>query len=251
MNDIRTDRASELRRHPQPEANQEKEVPVDPIRIYILHRYQLLIEALESALEHHPMVTVVGTANEVRPVFECLATVPIDVLLLDGHLTGGETRPAIRQLKAVARPDLKILPLGLESDHEILECLEAGASGYLPSDASLDDLVETLSAVQRGTALCSAQLAASVIARIAELSQQLRQRPPRRLPGGIRFTPREQEILRLLIEGRRNKEIAKQLFIALPTVKIHVHKILKKMQVRNRREAAQLALESGFFGDMN
>lgn len=224
---------------------------MEPIRIYILHRYQLLIEALESSLRDHPAVTVIGTANEIRPALDSLSTMAVDVVLLDGHLARGESRPTIRQLKAVVRPELKILPLGLENDREILECLEAGASGYVPSDASLEDLVETLEAVHRGSAPCSAQLAASVIARIAELSHQLRQHPPRRLPSGTRFTPREQEILHLLIEGRRNKEIAKRLFIALPTVKIHVHKILKKMQVKNRREAVQLALESGLLGEIN
>lgn len=224
---------------------------MEPIRVYILHRYQLLIEALESSLRDHPTVAVIGTDNEIRPAIEHLATIAVDVVLLDGQLARGEARPAIRQLKAISRPELKILPLGLENDQEILQCLEAGASGYVPSDASLDDLVATLKAVHRGSAPCSAQLAASVIARIAELSHQLRQRPPRRLPSGTRFTPREQEILQLLIEGRRNKEIAKKLFIALPTVKIHVHKILKKMQVKNRREAVQLALESGLLGEIN
>jgi len=224
---------------------------VEPIRIYILHRYQLLIEALESSLRDHPAVTVIGTASDVPPALEHLGARAVDVVLLDGHLARCSSRPAIRQLKAVARPELKILPLGLESDQEILECLEAGASGYVPSDASLEELVATLEAVHRGSAPCSAQLAASVIARIAELSHKLRQRPPRRLPSGTRFTPREQEILHLLIEGRRNKEIAKKLFIALSTVKIHVHKILKKMQVKNRREAVQLALESGLLDDVN
>ncbi|HEX9733728.1 MAG TPA: response regulator transcription factor [Thermoanaerobaculia bacterium] len=224
---------------------------MEPIRIYILHRYQLLIEALECSLRDHPAVTVMGAANEVQAALDCLAALAVDVVLLDGHLARCQSRPAIRQLKAVARPEVKVLPVGLESDQEILECLEAGASGYVPSDASLDDLVETLEAVHRGSAPCSAQLAASVVARIAELSHKLRQRPPRRLPSGIRFTPREREILQLLIEGRRNKEIAKKLYIALPTVKIHVHKILRKMQVRNRREAGQLALESGLLGDVN
>lgn len=220
------------------------------IRLFVLHRYQLLVEALRIALRRHQLFALIGYANELRAALERLPHMGIDVLLLDADLTQGESRPAIRQLKAAA-PELKILPIGLESDQEILECLEAGASGFVPSDASLEDLLETLRAVHEGDPQCSARLAASVITRIAELSHQLRQRPPRRLPEGVRFTPRELEVLQLLIEGKRNKEIARELFIALPTVKIHVHKILKKMQVKNRREAVQLALESGLDRRLN
>lgn len=205
---------------------------------------------MRGALSHHQKIRLMGHAHELLPVLDHLPHLEVDVLLIDAHLTRGDSRSAIRQLRAVA-PELKILPIGLESDQEILECLEAGACGYVPSEASLDDLVETLLAIAGGDGPhCSAQLASSVIDRIAELSHQLRQRPPRRLPEGLRFTPREQEILHLLMDGQRNKEIAQKLFIALPTVKIHVHKILKKMQVRNRREAVQLALESGFQNKM-
>ena len=122
-----------------------------------------------------------------------------------------------------AAPAVKVLVLGLDDGVEIGECLAAGASGCLPGRAALGDLIGTLRAVHEGAA-----------------------------PGasaGAHLTPREQEVLRLVIAGRRNQEIADQLFIALPTVKIHVHKILKKLRVHNRREAARLALESGLFSE--
>jgi DNA-binding NarL/FixJ family response regulator len=194
-----------------------------PIRIFILHRYRVLAEALESFLRQRRLATVVGIAHEVRQARERISALPVDVLLLDVDLAGGDPGPAIRQLRAAA-PEARILPLGFESGEEICKCLAAGASGYLSADASLEDLIAALRAPDRGTA-------------------------PGVASPGSRLTPREREVLRLITEGRRNTEIAEQLFIALPTVKVHVHRILKKMRVRNRREAARLALESGLLSE--
>jgi DNA-binding NarL/FixJ family response regulator len=119
-------------------------------------------------------------------------------------------------------------------DHELLAFIEAGARAYTSSSASLDELVSTIKAVEREESPCSGHLGALVAVRIAALAKAQRNSAQSGL-----LTAREHEILRLVAVGLSNKEIGQQLSISLHTVKIHVHRILEKLQVRRRRDAAR------------
>jgi len=139
----------------------------------------------------------------------------------------------MRALAAV-EPELKVVALGVpEVEPHILACAEAGVTAYVPREGSLDDLVATLKGVAVGEMRCSPRIAASLFRRVATLALE---RHAERATG--RLTVRETEILKLVDEGLTNKEIARRLYIELPTVKNHMHNILEKLQLRSRREAA-------------
>jgi len=213
---------------------------MEPIRIYLIYGYRLLTEAVACCLEARPEVAVAGVTQDLGEALERLAELAVDVVLIDASVARRQAVAMVAEL-AEKRPRLRLLPLGLESDDEVLAFLEAGASGYLMRRASFDELLATVAAVHRGEPPCSPQVAASVCARIVELAQA---RESRRRQPKAALTPRELEILALVAEGLRNKEIAGRLNITLATVKNHVHNVLDKLQVRNRRQAVQWAFDN-------
>ncbi len=218
-----------------------------PIRIFVLHRFRLLIEALVRTLRRYRRVSVVGFTSDFDQAVRALSTQDVDVVLVEVDPGKSRLPQMIRDLKE-ALPSLRVLPLGLDERQEILECIEAGASGYVPRGASLEQLLEIIQMVHQGSAPCPPEVAASVFARMAELAREGRDPSPRSLPEP-QLTPREMDVLKLIAKGLRNKEIGQHLGIALSTVKNHVHVVLEKLRVRHRREAIRSAYETGLLED--
>lgn len=206
------------------------------VRVFVLHSDRLLTEALEQSLADRPRVRLVGTAAR-RPARERLLGVRPDVVLIDGSRERQEALAAVRDLKE-SLPELGLLPFGLTDLEQVLDFIEAGASGYVPARASLAELITIVEAVNRGEAPCSSAVAAGAVKRLLDLSREVADRRP---PSPL--TPREEEVLKLVARGLCNKEIAGSLGIALPTVKNHVHGILEKTGVSSRREAVRRAYE--------
>jgi DNA-binding NarL/FixJ family response regulator len=133
-----------------------------------------------------------------------------------------------------ATPEAKIIALGVEDDEDIvLACAEAGVSGFVPPEGTLDDLLATVESVRRGEILCSPRTAGVLLRRVASLAGN---RDSAWIE--LRLTRRELQIVQLIDEGCSNKEIARLLTISLATVKNHVHNILEKLDVTRRSEAA-------------
>jgi DNA-binding NarL/FixJ family response regulator len=120
---------------------------------------------------------------------------------------------------------------GNHSERELINFIQSGVRAYTSADTPVEELIRVLKTVTAGEAPCSGRLAALVSSRIATLARAQRQ--------AISFaglTAREQEVLSLLKAGLSNKEIAQQLSISSNTVKIHVHRVLRKLQIRRRYE---------------
>ncbi|HEX9735745.1 MAG TPA: response regulator transcription factor [Thermoanaerobaculia bacterium] len=219
-----------------------------PVRVFLIHRYRLLTDALRSSLASDAEIELVGHTGYVNEAIRRLAELAVDVVLIEADLDEAPSRPVIRQLRS-AHPELKVVPIGLESNAQVLECIEAGAAGYLPLEASLAELVATLRLIREGKAPpCSPELAVAIFDRLAELSRHDEARS-RRHPQSVYLTPREKQVLECVAAGLRNKEIARELEVAVPTVKNHVHKILEKLSARRRREAVRIAYEIGILED--
>jgi DNA-binding NarL/FixJ family response regulator len=135
-----------------------------------------------------------------------------------------------------------------EEDEYVFEGLSAGASGYLLKDASHDELMSTLRKVEAG----QAQIAPSVTRKLVREFASMRQAkpepaPPQPTPGRPpELSPREYEVLSLLVRGYNNRQIATELFIDETTVKTHLHRIFEKLQVRDRTQAAIMAVQRGW-----
>ena len=185
------------------------------------------MEALATALRDRGFEVLVASDG----LAERVAAVELILLL------AGARSPHIVVTVAKYRllfPKAIIMLVGAEyTDPEKVSLIEAGVQAFSSSRTSLDSLVQTITAVQRGESSCSPRLGELVASRIAQLARTEDSSPQAGL------TPREQQILRLVATGLSNKEISQQLSISLHTVKIHVHRILEKLQVRRRREAAR------------
>lgn len=201
------------------------------IRVAIVADTRLYREGLAQVLGRSSCLSVVATAARRDEALASLPAVQPDVILMDmaSPDSCGAVRAILQRL-----PQARVIALGVfEDGDDVLGCAEAGVSGYVPREASIDDLVTVIESVARGEAICSPRVAASLLRRVAALAEG---------NGGARLrahlTSREREIVRLIDDGLSNKEIARGLGIEVATVKNHVHNILEKLQVHRRGEAA-------------
>jgi DNA-binding NarL/FixJ family response regulator len=200
-----------------------------PIRLITISDVRLFRDGLADLLHRNPEFEVVGTAGGLAEA-TILLQGEVHLALLD--MAMAESLAAVRSL-CNAFPTLKIVAVAVpETEGEIVACAEAGVSGYVPREASVADLIESIKATAGGELRCSARIAASLLRRVARLAMVTIADPDAPL-----LTPRERDVLRLLEFGRSNKEIAKSLGIEVATAKNHVHNILEKLGVRRRSEA--------------
>ena len=212
-----------------------------PVGVYLIQVCRLLAEAFAYSLKGRPEVHLLGSTPNLEQALATLPSLPVDLLMIDVCSYVCEAQEMILEIWE-SFPDLKILPIGVPSEEDVISFLEAGASGYVMRQSSLSELLSTIVAIQRGEPPCSPRIATSVCARIVELSRDKKQRQGQQ---NISLTPREREVLQLVAESQSNKEIARNLAITLPTVKNHIHHILEKLQVRGRRQAIRRAYERG------
>ncbi|MBN2001255.1 response regulator transcription factor [candidate division KSB1 bacterium] len=212
----------------------------DLIQIFIADDNGLLREGLVSMMEEQEDIVVIGQAPSGREALEDIKSVRPEVALIDIGMPDKDGIELTRILRQDA-PEVKVIILGMiDLTDEIMQCIEAGAAGYVLKETSFDHLVKVIRSVHRGEAFCSPQMAASLFTRIAELANE---RMPKIPPGSVKLTARELEVITLISEGLSNKQIAQRLFIETQTVKNHVHNILDKLQLQNRLEAVQYARE--------
>jgi two-component system nitrate/nitrite response regulator NarL len=207
-------------------------------RLLILGEVGLYREALARSLGRDARFDVVGVAASVEEALAVLERVEANILLVDTRMP--EAADSVRGLAAAA-PQVKLVALAVpEVEREVITFAEAGASAYVTVDGSMDDLASVVRSVERGEVLCSPGMAAGLFRRVATLARE------RQLdPIDEKLTTRELDVLRLIEEGLANKEIATALSIELPTVKNHVHRILEKLNVHRRTEAAARARRYG------
>jgi DNA-binding NarL/FixJ family response regulator len=218
----------------------------ETLRLLLVDSHELFRDCLASVLGQDRRFEVVAKVASGREALDRLAEARVDVLLvaLDSFADG--IRSLMQEI-AERSPKSKVVLLGHDGAEErILECLEAGASGYLVRDQSLAELRAAIEAVWRGDTVCTPRVANSLFARLARLGRERRRRD--RLEY-LTLTPRELEILRLVAEDLSNQEIARQLFLSVHTVKNHIHKILETLGVHSRFEAVRYAIERGWLRD--
>ena len=199
------------------------------LRVLLVSDVRIFRDGVANLLAAHGQVQVVGSAA-LDHAAGATATLQPDIVLYDSTPAG--SLALVRRL-AESVPDARIVAFGRpESDGDVLALAAAGVAGYVPRDASAADLIAALRCVMRDELICSPKVAASLYHQVAALSrgQAGEDVPP--------LTPRELEIAQLLDRGLSNKDIARHLGIEATTVKNHVHRILAKLQVRRRGEAA-------------
>jgi DNA-binding NarL/FixJ family response regulator len=216
--------------------------PAGPVRVLLVDDQSLFREALSTLLQVRPEVEVVGEAADGAAALRQAADLRPDVVLMDLHMPVLDGIAATRRLR-VEQPGIRVLALTtFDDDEDVFAALRAGAVGYLLKDVSADRLVEGLLAAARGESVLQPSVAARVVARVAQLPDELPRRPQ---PLVDPLSDRELEVLRLLAEGSSNREISAALFLAEGTVKNHVTNVLAKLGARDRTQAALRARALG------
>lgn len=204
-----------------------------PIRVLIADDHDMLREGLAMFLKAFPDMEMVGeAANGAEAVALCRRLSP-DVVLMDLVMPEMDGVAAIGAIHA-EQPRTAIIALSSFGEERLVRgALEAGAVGYLLKNISADNLAEAIRLARAGIGTLSPEASTALVAgrKTGEPANEL--------------TPREREVLRLLIDGRTNAEIAAQLGLSLYTVKNHVRNLLGKLGVGSRTEAVSLALQRG------
>ena len=201
------------------------------LRLLVLADVRLYREGMRDSLATRPQFSTVVAAADVDEAIRVIASLEPDVVIVDMA-----TRQSLDVVRSIRRADPRPPVVGFgvqEVEGEILACAEAGLAGYVPCDASLDDLVERTVRILRGELLCTPRMAAVMFRRL-----ELREIAPETAGIGTILTAREREVLRLIDGGLSNKEIASNLNIEVSTVKNHVHNLLEKLHVSSRMQAA-------------
>ncbi|NUS64303.1 MAG: response regulator transcription factor [Saccharothrix sp.] len=211
------------------------------MRVLIADDQALFREALATLLEVQPEIEVVGEAGDGEQAVRRCAELRPDVVLMDLRMPVLDGITATARLR-VEQPGVRVLALTtFDDDADVFAALRAGALGYLLKDVSSARLVEALVAARRGESVLQPSVAAKLVARVARLPHE----DPRPRPLPVPLSERELDVVRLLAEGRSNREIAGALFLAEGTVKNLVTAVLSKLQVRDRTQAALRARELG------
>ncbi|MFC1227562.1 MULTISPECIES: response regulator [Streptomyces] len=212
------------------------------IRVLVADDQQMVRQGFTVLLNTQPDIEVVGQAVDGLDAVAQVAELAPDVVLMDIRM------PELDGIGATARittatPHVRVLVLTtFDLDEYVYEALRAGASGFLLKDASSDQLAEAVRVVAAGDALLAPGITRRLIAEFARLEDRPRA-PLRERVGAL--TERETEVLGLIAQGLSNAEIAGRLVVAEQTVKTHVGRILVKLGLRDRTQAAVFAYESG------
>ena len=206
----------------------------EPIRLLIVDDHSVVREGLRAFLRLQDGIEVVGEAASAGEAVSVAATSSPDVVLLDLVMPEGDGIGAIRRLLEVA-PGVRVLVLtSFADDAQIFAAIAAGAAGYLLKDVDPQALADGIRDVHAGRPALHASVAARLMRRSGS---------PR--PTSDHLTPRERDVLSLVVEGLANKQIAQRLGIGEKTIKTHVSRVLAKLGVTDRTQAAVLAIREG------
>ncbi|MBA2810635.1 response regulator transcription factor [Streptomyces sp. KM273126] len=210
-----------------------------PIRVFLLDDHEVVRRGVHDLLNDEPDITVIGEAATVEQALVRVPALRPDVAVLDVRLPDGDGVTVCRELRS-RMPDLACLMLTSFDDEEaLLDSIMAGASGYVLKQIRGSDLVSAVRTVAAGQSLLDPSATTRLMARLR--GEQSKEPEPDGLPG---LTAREREILALIGEGLTNRQIGGRLYLAEKTVKNHISRLLAKLGVERRIQAAVIATQA-------
>jgi DNA-binding NarL/FixJ family response regulator len=208
------------------------------VRILIVEDDPLMQLGLEQALGEQPDFEIVGQAEDGLAGVRLALSLKPDLIVMDIGLPRLDGIAATKQIKE-SLPNAHIVMLTSHTlQTEVLAALASGADAYCIKGASLDRLLAAIEAAKDGATYLDPQIARVVM-------DNLKPPAPERHPSLDLLSEREMEVLKLIVEGKSNGEIAEQLYLSTNTIKTHVRGIMNKLAVDDRVQAAVIALRSG------
>lgn len=223
---MRQDNASSVDEHVESVAR--------PIRVLIVDDHEVLAASLARVLDEEPDMVSVGLAQNLAQARARVATETPDVLLLDRRLPDGDGVTAIPELRAI-RPSMNIVVLtAADSDHVLVQAIEAGAAGFVSKTRGLGEVTAAVRAAAAGEAVISPELLSRLLPKLTRTAG-----PEPEL------TRREQEVLDMLAQGLSNAAIAEQLTVSVHTVRNHIANLSAKLGAHSKLEVLSIAIRRG------
>ena len=204
-----------------------------PIKVLIADDHLMVRDGLKLFLSVYDDLLVVGEAENGLEVLRLYPQLRPDVIIMDMVMPELDGPQTIRQIQSSGWP-VEVIALTSFDDQDMVQtAVQAGAVGFLHKDVHADKLAEAIRNAAQGRVTLDSAAAEALV----QTSRQMEPEP--------NLTPREIEVLQLLVQGQTNKEIGQTLHISMATVRLHVSNILAKLDVNNRTEAVSKALQNG------
>ncbi len=209
-------------------------------RIVIAEDHTILREGLRALLSADPTLDVVGEAEDGLEAIRCVDNLTPDLVLMDLSMPRMDGLGAIKEIKK-QNPEIKIIALTVHKSEEyVLTSLQAGADGYVLKDASHSELAMAIKSVLAGKRYLSPAVSEKVIEGYIEGRKTVKEKS-----AWETLTQREREVLKLIAEGYKNKEIADYLCISLKTVEKHRANLIDKLDLHNTAALTAFAVDKG------
>ena len=224
-----------------------------PARLVLVDDHALMRKGMKSMLLGEPDLEVIGEASDGQEALELCRSLRPDVVLMDVRMPQMDGLQATRAIKREL-PATSILMVTMHENLDYLyEALRAGAAGYILKESGQEEVLGAVRGVLDGDSPLSPELSAQLLRRlIGEKGERVEREAPspasskeQVLPSTEALTPREIEVLKLVVQGNTNKEIARELVVSDLTIKTHVQHIISKLGVSDRTQAAVRAVELG------
>ena len=223
-----------------------------PARVLIADDHELVRDGFRHMLSYEEDLEVVGEAANGREAVKLCQRLNPDLVLMDVRMPEMDGLEATRAIKA-EQPSVSVLVVTTyENPDYLLEAIKAGAAGYILKDATNRQLTDAMRRALEGESPINQELASQLIGRLASETPQPAEPSPAAERGTSptpplleELTPREAEVLELMVQGKTNQAIAEILFISRATAKVHVRRIIAKLEVSDRTQAVVRAFELG------
>ncbi|MEX1141307.1 MAG: response regulator transcription factor [Thermoleophilaceae bacterium] len=211
-----------------------------PIAVVLADDHVVVRTGLRLLLESEPAIDVVGEAGDLASAIEQVERHRPDVLVLDLHMPGEPSLPAIPELRERC-PETRVVVLTAQRDPSYAgEALRLGAAGYVPKEAAESQLLEAIGVAARDGTYLEPQLGARLAANAATSGE-----------AAAELTEREIDVLRLIARGLTNREMAERLFLSVRTVESHRARIQRKLGRSRRSDLVDYAIERGLVGALD
>lgn len=204
------------------------------IKVLVVDDQALICDGIAKLLEGERDIEVVGKAYGGQEAIEKAEQLKPDIILMDIRMPEVDGISATRQIKA-KNSSIQVIAISVyEEDDLIMQMFRAGAVGYVLKDISLENLINAIKNVYKGTTMINPRISRKLL-NLISTDQKV----------GEALTPREVEILREVAKGKSNKEIAEELYLSESTVKTHISHIFQKLNIKTRSEAILYAVKKG------
>jgi len=217
---------------------------MDKIKVLLVDDHPVVREGLQTMLATAPDIEVVAEASDGLEAIEKANEHRPHVVLMDLRMPNMDGLEVTRRIKSQLASTSVIILTVYDNDAYVIDAVRAGAGGYLLKDASRDLLIHTIRAVNSGGMLVKTSMLREAMLGLADATgDQSKEKQTHKALNSL--TPREHDVLHLVVEGQSNKEIGRALSISEDTVKKHVQTILSKLGVSDRTQAAVKAVRAG------